>query len=173
MQPKARRSATRRRLAALAAAGLPAALAAAVVAAAPAQASHQGYHRHHHRHLPPAVVYDYGPAYPPPVVVLPPPVMAAPVMASPVVAPVVGPPFPAPMPGVLPGPMLSPEPAAWPPAGYATGPLPPDPEGTPGCLVVREYTTEIEVGGRPVEGYGYACLQADGSWKRGAPAPAR
>ncbi|MDX1426171.1 MAG: hypothetical protein R3322_23765, partial [Kiloniellales bacterium] len=140
-------------------------------------------------HLPPAVVYDYGPAYPPPVVVLPPPVMAAPVMAGPVVgpvvAPVVGPPFPAPMPGVLPGvppgvmpgvmpgPMLSPEPAAWPPAGYATGPLPPDPEGTPGCLVVREYTTEIEVGGRPVEGYGYACLQADGSWKRGAPAPAR
>ena len=73
------------------------------------------------------------------------------------------------------GPLPVPVPAAVPPgqAGYSTGPVPPGAEGTPDCLVVREYTAEIEVGGEPVEGYGYACLKADGSWQRGAPAPVR
>jgi hypothetical protein len=38
------------------------------------------------------------------------------------------------------------------------------------CLQEREYTTTVRVGGRNVEAYGTACLQQDGSWKRG---PAR
>lgn len=148
----------KRRFATLLAAGLLAAIAAAL-AATPAAASH----RHHYGYFPygPHYAYDYGTAYYPPVVISPPPVIVAPpVYAAPVVAgPVLAPPVPAALP-----------PAA---AGYPAGPVPPDIEGTPGCLVVREYTTEIEVGGKPVEGYGYACLQADGSWKRGAPAPVR
>ncbi len=41
------------------------------------------------------------------------------------------------------------------------------------CLMVREYQTEIEVGDKIIEGYGYACLQPDGSWRRGAPIPVR
>jgi hypothetical protein len=32
------------------------------------------------------------------------------------------------------------------------------------CLQVREYQTEIVVGGRTVPAYGDACLQPDGSW---------
>jgi hypothetical protein len=32
------------------------------------------------------------------------------------------------------------------------------------CLQVREYQTEIVVGGRVVPAYGDACLQPDGSW---------
>jgi hypothetical protein len=35
------------------------------------------------------------------------------------------------------------------------------------CLQEREYTTVVEVGGRNVDAYGTACLQPDGSWKRG------
>lgn len=35
------------------------------------------------------------------------------------------------------------------------------------CLQEREYTTTVRVGGRNVEAYGTACLQPDGSWKRG------
>ena len=35
------------------------------------------------------------------------------------------------------------------------------------CLQQREYTTTVRVGGRSVEAYGTACLQPDGSWKRG------
>jgi len=34
------------------------------------------------------------------------------------------------------------------------------------CLQVREYQTEIVVGGRTVPAYGDACLQPDGSWKK-------
>jgi len=33
------------------------------------------------------------------------------------------------------------------------------------CLQVREYQTEIVVGGKTVPAYGDACLQPDGSWK--------
>jgi hypothetical protein len=36
-----------------------------------------------------------------------------------------------------------------------------------GCLQEREYTTTVRVGGRNVEAYGTACLQPDGSWRRG------
>ena len=36
---------------------------------------------------------------------------------------------------------------------------------TADCLQVREYQTEIVVGGRTVPAYGDACLQPDGSWK--------
>jgi hypothetical protein len=39
----------------------------------------------------------------------------------------------------------------------------------PGCLMIREYQTRITVGGRQVDAYGDACLQADGSWRRFAP----
>jgi hypothetical protein len=39
------------------------------------------------------------------------------------------------------------------------------------CLQQREYTTQIMVGGKPVEGYGTACLQPDGSWRYGAAQP--
>jgi hypothetical protein len=39
----------------------------------------------------------------------------------------------------------------------------------PGCLMIREYQTRLTVGGRQVEAYGDACLQADGSWRRLAP----
>lgn len=35
------------------------------------------------------------------------------------------------------------------------------------CLQEREYTTTVRVGGKNVEAYGTACLQPDGSWKRG------
>lgn len=37
--------------------------------------------------------------------------------------------------------------------------LPPD------CLQLREYQTEIVIGGEKVPAYGTACLQADGSWR--------
>jgi surface antigen len=33
--------------------------------------------------------------------------------------------------------------------------------------VVREYTTTVEIGGKRVEAFGDACLQADGSWRMG------
>ena len=38
-------------------------------------------------------------------------------------------------------------------------------QADPSCLQVREYQTEIVVGGRSVPAYGDACLQADGSWQ--------
>ena len=34
------------------------------------------------------------------------------------------------------------------------------------CLQVREYQTEIVIGGKTVPAYGDACLQADGSWQQ-------
>ncbi len=37
----------------------------------------------------------------------------------------------------------------------------------PGCKMTREYQTRVVVGGTYVDAYGDACLQADGSWKRG------
>jgi hypothetical protein len=157
----------------------------ATIAASPAQAFHKYYGGHHHGHhsasgpayyppaYPPAYPMAYPAAYPvtyPPVYVAPPPVIAtpAPVAVAPVGPPPVaaGPVPPAPIPTGLP-----PAAASY-PADFVA-PVAPGTQGTPGCLVVREYTTEIEVGGETVEGYGSACLQADGSWKRGAPAPAR
>jgi hypothetical protein len=35
------------------------------------------------------------------------------------------------------------------------------------CLQEREYQTTVIVGGKEVEAYGTACLQPDGSWRRG------
>ena len=37
------------------------------------------------------------------------------------------------------------------------------------CLMIREYQTQVVVGGRAAEAYGDACLQADGSWRLGPP----
>ena len=37
------------------------------------------------------------------------------------------------------------------------------------CRMTREYTTTIEIDGRPREAYGTKCLTADGSWVLGAP----
>ncbi len=39
------------------------------------------------------------------------------------------------------------------------------------CLMVREYQTKITVDGKNVDAYGDACLQTDGSWRRGPPKP--
>lgn len=38
------------------------------------------------------------------------------------------------------------------------------------CRQVREYWTTVTIGGKKVQAYGPACLQPDGSWRRG---PAR
>ena len=38
-----------------------------------------------------------------------------------------------------------------------------------GCLMIREYQTRIIIDGREVEAYGDACMQPDGSWRRGLP----
>jgi surface antigen len=35
------------------------------------------------------------------------------------------------------------------------------------CLQEREYQTKVIVGGKQVDAYGTACLQPDGSWRRG------
>lgn len=35
------------------------------------------------------------------------------------------------------------------------------------CLQEREYQTKVIIGGRQVDAYGTACLQPDGSWRRG------
>jgi hypothetical protein len=39
-------------------------------------------------------------------------------------------------------------------------------QGSGECLQVREYQTEIVIGGKTVPAYGDACLQPDGSWKQ-------
>ncbi len=36
------------------------------------------------------------------------------------------------------------------------------------CLQEREYQTTVVIGGKEVAAYGTACLQPDGSWRRGA-----
>lgn len=59
-----------------------------------------------------------------------------------------------------------PPPPVPPPVRYA--PAPAANAGT--CLEVREYWTTVTIGGRRVQAYGPACLQPDGSWRRG---PAR
>ena len=40
------------------------------------------------------------------------------------------------------------------------------PNSASSCLQEREYQTTVIVGGRPVDAYGTACLQPDGSWTR-------
>ena len=35
------------------------------------------------------------------------------------------------------------------------------------CLQEREYQTRVLIGGKEVDAYGTACLQPDGSWRRG------
>ncbi len=120
------------------------AMLVAVLGAGPAAAWHRHHFGHFHGHGHPHHGPYYGYGYP-----------YGPVPVYPPVAPLVvygGPAVPALPAATLPVPAVPPAPAS-------------------GCLVVREYTTEIKVGGETVEGYGYACLQADGSWLRGAPAP--
>lgn len=60
-----------------------------------------------------------------------------------------------------------------PPVRYAQPSVPPPQAQTaarPGeCLMIREYQTKVTVGGKSVEAYGDACLQPDGSWRRGPP----
>ena len=50
------------------------------------------------------------------------------------------------------------------PAAIVTQARPVSQQATSDCLQVREYQTEIVVGGRAVPAYGDACLQPDGSW---------
>jgi len=50
---------------------------------------------------------------------------------------------------------------AYPAPQYSYG----EPAGT--CLQEREYQTKVIVGGKQVDAYGTACLQPDGSWRRG------
>ena len=52
---------------------------------------------------------------------------------------------------------------------YYQEPTPLGPAAT--CLMTREYQTQVVVGGQSVPGYGYACLQPDGSWYRGPAVP--
>lgn len=65
-----------------------------------------------------------------------------------------------------------------PPAQYVQPPVqyvqpapsysePPQVQPQQNCLVVREYQTQITVGGKLVDAYGDACMKADGSWERG------
>lgn len=61
---------------------------------------------------------------------------------------------------VQPAPVYAP-----PPAGVATAPAAPATD----CIQTREYQSLVTVGGREVEGYGTACLKADGSWELGPP----
>ncbi len=35
--------------------------------------------------------------------------------------------------------------------------------------MIREYQTQVTIGGRLLDAYGDACLKADGSWERGQP----
>ena len=57
-------------------------------------------------------------------------------------------------------------------AQLAARALAPDPalsQFPTGCLMIREYRTQIHHNGRDVEAYGDKCLQADGSWIKGVP----
>lgn len=61
-----------------------------------------------------------------------------------------------------------------PPARVYTRPPAPPPQARPvprqnGCLMIREYQTKVVVGGKSVDAYGDACMQPDGSWRRGPP----
>jgi len=60
------------------------------------------------------------------------------------------------------GPRYAPQPLPRPVPAAATVYRKPDAS----CLQVREYQTEIVIGGKTVPAYGDACLQPDGSWKK-------
>jgi len=62
------------------------------------------------------------------------------------------------------GPRYAPPPAVVAPAVHTTQAA--SQQTRNDCLQVREYQTEIVVGGRTVPAYGDACLQPDGSWKK-------
>jgi hypothetical protein len=62
------------------------------------------------------------------------------------------------------GPRYAPQPAVVVPAPQAMQPTQQQASGD--CLQVREYQTEILVGGKTVPAYGDACLMPDGSWKK-------
>lgn len=62
--------------------------------------------------------------------------------------------------------IVQPVPVYAPPqAGVASAPAAP----ATACIQTREYQSLVTVGGREVEGYGTACLKADGSWELGPP----
>lgn len=62
-------------------------------------------------------------------------------------------------------------PSAPPPVAYPPQVVYPAPQtgydGNHTCLQEREYQTQVMIGGRQVDAYGTACLQPDGSWRRG------
>jgi len=62
------------------------------------------------------------------------------------------------------GPRYAPAPAVVVPAAQTVQAAPR--QARSDCLQLREYQTEIVVGGRTVPAYGSACLQPDGSWKK-------
>ena len=60
----------------------------------------------------------------------------------------------------------APPPVSYPPQVSYPAPQPVyDSHGS--CLQEREYQTKVIIGGRQVDAYGTACLQPDGSWRRG------
>jgi hypothetical protein len=58
-------------------------------------------------------------------------------------------------------------PATPQPQGYYPAPQSSYGPGSSTCLQEREYQTTVIVGGKEVDAYGTACLQPDGSWRRG------
>jgi hypothetical protein len=64
-------------------------------------------------------------------------------------------------------------PASYAPQPYGAAPIvqapPPIADLPSDCLMIREYQTQITVGGRLVDAYGDACMKPDGSWERGPP----
>lgn len=51
--------------------------------------------------------------------------------------------------------------------GYQQSSYAPPPPPVDSCLQEREYQTRINIDGRSVPAYGTACLQPDGTWRRG------
>lgn len=60
------------------------------------------------------------------------------------------------------------EPRVYEEPEISSEPLPPV-SASETCRQVREYQTQIYVGGKPVQAYGRACLQPDGSWSYEVP----
>ena len=136
---------------------------------------HRGHHGHYDNYLYPLGIFAGGvligsylsrPRYP----AYPPPAYYAPAYDYEYVYP---PPAHAPAPRVIyPPPKVY---YAQPTITYVQ-PVVPTPQVTatptaPNCLSVREYQSEIVIGNKTVEAYGFACLKPDGSWQRGAPVP--
>jgi hypothetical protein len=59
-------------------------------------------------------------------------------------------------------------PAAAPQAAKRTLQAAPPPPAR-NCLMIREYQTVITIDGKQLDAYGDACMQPDGSWRRGPP----